>query len=61
MYLDKQSTFTPTYLYRTELQLLNGDYIDNGALFYDLYIDNNSFGFVKESDSKATVFFNLTG
>lgn len=51
MYLDRQSTFTPTYLYRIELQMLNGEYIDNGALFYDIYLDNNTFNFNKESES----------
>lgn len=51
MYLDRQSTFTHTYLYRIELQMLNGEYIDNGALFYDIYLDNNTFNFNKESES----------
>lgn len=58
MYLDRQSTFTPTYLYRIELQMLNGEYIDNGALFYDIYLDNNTFNFHQESESQATVFYN---
>ena len=62
MFVDRQTiysaSFTQTFVQHIELQILNGAYIDKGALYYSLYLDNSDFQSDKESNKKVTLFLN---
>ena len=45
MYIDLPSTSLATFLYRIEMEIYNGYYIDKGTTYLDLYLDNNNFSF----------------
>jgi hypothetical protein len=64
MYVDRQTvysvSFAQSFVQHVELQILNGEYIDRGALYYSLYLNDEDFETDKESNKKVTVFLNKT-
>lgn len=62
MYVDRQTiysvSFAQSFVQHVELQILNGEYIDKGALYYSLYLNDEDFETEKESTKKVTVFLN---
>jgi hypothetical protein len=64
MYIDRQTLYTTNFsqsiVQQVQLEILNGDYIDKGALYYTFYLDNISFDYEDISDTKAIVYLNTS-